>query len=64
MGNLWGFFENINEIVYVADIETLWRRPKGSLATGFCAMAPSPARSAAAARPIRAIMNSSTTISI
>ena len=22
MGNLWGFFENINEIVYVADIET------------------------------------------
>ena len=22
MGNLWGFFENINEIVYVANIET------------------------------------------
>ncbi len=22
MGNMWGFFENINEIVYVADIET------------------------------------------
>ena len=22
MGNVWGFFENINEIVYVADIET------------------------------------------
>ena len=22
MGDIWGFFENINEIVYVADIET------------------------------------------